>query len=87
MGGVGVQVCYVGVIEVVARVDHKDMGVGGSGGVDMGVDGAGGVDAQGLDVGVVGNGVGVVGVDVGVGDVGADAGLSRRLSLSSWPLT
>lgn len=84
MGGVGVQVCCVGVIGVGAGVDRKDMGVGGSGGVGMGVGGVGGVGVQGLDVGVGGGSVGVVGVDVGVG---ADAGSSRRLSLSSWPST
>ena len=87
MGGVGVQVCCVGVIGVGAGVDRKDLGVGGSGGVGMGVDGAGGVGVQGLDVGVGGGSVGEVGVDMGVGGVGADAGSSRRLSLSSWPST
>ena len=87
MGGVGVQVCCVGVIGVGAGVDRKDMGVGGSGGVGMGVGGVGGVGVQGLDVGVGGGSVGVVGVDVGVGGVGAGAGSSWRLSLSLCPLT
>ena len=62
-----------------------NMGAGGSGGVGMGVDGAGGVGVQGLGVNVGGGSVGVVGVDVDVGGVGADAGLSQRLSLFSWP--
>ena len=87
MGGVGVQVCCVGVIGVGAGVDRKDMGVGGSGGLGMGVGGVGGVDVKGLDGGGGGGSVGVVGVDVGVGGVGAGAGSSRRLSLSSWPST
>ena len=43
MGGVGVQVCCVGVIGVGAGADREDMGLGGSGGMGMSVDGAGGV--------------------------------------------
>ena len=83
MGGVGVQVCCVGVEGVGGGVDREDMDLGGSGGVDMGVDGAGGVGVQGLDVGVGVSGVGVVSVDLSVGSVGADAG-SSHFFLQSW---